>query len=170
MTVKVYKASSENETCNIILEHEHNHPVESLHALTFKSISMDTLNSVNSLFESGMTASQAYLEYMQNFRIGCDDDLDFHLKKADRSNCPRRIDFNALYRRFCEDHFGGRNGPEMFSKLEERIQDLKEKEDGLKISYQLYDKDNGSSLIITIVTPFMCRVHSMVGFLQYFSF
>ena len=48
---------------------------------------------------------------------------------------------------------------EMFSKLGKKIQDLKEEEDGL----------NGSALIIAIVTPFMCRVHSMVGFYT-FSF
>lgn len=164
MTIKIHKlCPNENEKCCVFIEHDHNHPVESLHALSFKEISTETANSINSLFDSGMSASQAYMEFIQNFRISCNDDLDFHLKKADRSNCPRRMDFNALYRRYCEELFGGRNGPEMFSKLEEKINDLRRKEDDLKISYKLYDKENGSSLIIAIVTPLMVRVHSMVS-------
>ena len=171
MTVKVLKITSDKDLlkCKINLEYIHNHPIESLHALSFKSISTETSHKINLLYESGLTPSQAYSEFIQNFRISCDGDLDFHLKKADRSNCPRRIDFNALYKKFCEDHFGGRNGPEMFSLLEEKIHELKEKE-GLKIDFKLYDKDSASALIIAIVTPFMCRVHSMVMFFFPFSF
>ena len=79
------------------------------------------------------------------------------------------MDFNRLYKNFCEEHFGGRYGLQMFEKLEEKIEDLKKKEKGIKIAYQQYDKENDSSLVIAIVTPFMCRVHRMVGCTLYFE-
>ena len=165
MTIKVFKNEIVNSSfkCSVLLEHEHNHLIESLHALSFKSVSTETTSTVNTLFASGMTPSQAYTEFIQSFRSSCNDDLDFHLKKADRSKCPRRTDFNALYIKFCEEHFGSRNGVEMFSLLEKKIENLKKNEKGLKLNYQPYDKESGSALILAIVTPFMCRVHNMVS-------
>ena len=165
MSIKVLKTCIGDSSfkCIILLEHTHNHSIKSLHALSFKCVSIETTSTINSLFASGMTPSQAYTEFIQNFRSSCIDDLDFHLKKADRSNCPRRTDFNALYIKFCEEHFGSRSGVEMFSLLEEKIANLKKSEEDLKIDYQPYDKEKGSALIIAIVTPFMCRVHNMVS-------
>ena len=86
----------------------------------------------------------------------------FHLRKADRSISPRRRDFNVLYRKYCDEHFGARNGVEMFEKLEEKILSFKENIKDVKIKYQMYDKEERSSLIIAILTPLMERVHTMV--------
>ena len=83
----------------------------------------------------------------------CQDELDFHLQKADRSKCPRRRDFNSLYIKYCQEHFGGRNGTEMFNKLEERINDFMKVHEEAKIAYQVYNKDEGSALILAIMTP-----------------
>ena len=47
---------------------------------------------------------------------------------------------------------GGRNGGEMFGKIEETISEFMESNEGVKISYQLYNKDQNSALILEIVT------------------
>ena len=163
MSIKIPKIVEDPQLCcSIVLEHKHNHAVNSLQALSFKSISQETVDSITALFESGMTASQAYAEFLRDLRNNCKSDLEFHLKKADRANCPRRMDFNVLYAKFCVDKFGGSNGPEMFSLLEEKIRVLKEENEGMEIEYKIFDKEESSSLIMTIVTPLMKRVHKMV--------
>jgi len=124
---------------------------------------VETSNAITLLFESGMTPSQAYAEFLREFRANCNTDLEFHHKKADRSCCPRRMDFNAMYVKFCIDKFGGKNGPEMFALFEEKIRVLKEEDKDIRIEYKIYDKDKGSALIIAIVTPLMSRVHKMVS-------
>ena len=70
---------------------------------------------------NNLTPSQAYNEFLLNLKKDCEDDLNFHLQKADRSKCPRRRDFNSLYIKYCQEHFGGQNGPEIFYSLEEWI-------------------------------------------------
>ena len=67
--------------------------------------------------------------------------MNFHLKKADRSKCPRRTDFNSLYITYCQEKFGGRKGAETFDRLEERINEFMESNKDAKTSYQLYNKD-----------------------------
>ena len=63
--------------------------------------------------------------------------LNFTAKKADRSCCPRRMDFNSLYAKFCVDKFGGKNGTEMFALLEENIRVLKEDDEDMRIDYKI---------------------------------
>lgn len=167
LSVKILKRDSNEQPdpfrCTINIEHKHNHPVNSLHALSFKSISEETQNDIKMLFQSGMTASQAYAEFLSEFRRKCATDLEFHRKKADRSCCPRRFDFNVLYAKFCVEQFGGKNGPEMFKLLEEKIQLLKEEDEDLHIEYKIHDRKESSSLIIAILTPLMNRVHKKVS-------
>ena len=50
----------------------------------------------------------------------------------------------------------------MFDKLEERINEFIESNEGTKISYRLYNKDQNSALILAIVTPLMQREHSKI--------
>ena len=131
LSVKILKRDSNEQPdpfrCTINIEHKHNHPVNSLHALSFKSISEETQNDIKMLFQSGMTASQAYAEFLSEFRRKCATDLEFHRKKADRSCCPRRFDFNVLYAKFCVEQFGGKNGPEMFKLLDVQVIRRKDK-------------------------------------------
>ena len=49
-----------------------------------------------------------------------------------------------------------------YDKLEERINEFMESNEGAKISYQLYNKDQNLALILAIVTPVMQRVHLKV--------
>ena len=50
----------------------------------------------------------------------------------------------------------------MFDELEERSNKLMESSNGAEISYQLYNKDQNSALILAILTPRMQREHSKV--------
>ena len=50
----------------------------------------------------------------------------------------------------------------MFDELEERINKLMESGNGAQISYQLYNKDQNSALILAILTLRMQREHSNV--------
>ena len=93
----------------------------------------------------------------------CPDDLTFHLQRSDRSKCPRRRDFNSLYIKHCAEIFGGRNGPEMFGKLEGKITSLKDRWVEASTEYQLHGRENNSAFILTIVTPLMIRVYKMVS-------
>ena len=55
-----------------------------------------------------------------------------------------------------------RNSAAMCDKHEERIHEFMESDEGAKIFYQLYKKDQNSALILAIVTPLMQREHSKV--------
>ena len=115
------------------------------------------------MFATGLIPSQAHKEFLRRLMDDCSDDLTFHLQSSDRSKCPRRRDFNSLYIKYFGEIFGGRNGPEMFEKLEEKITSLKDHWEEARIEYQLYDKKSNSTFILTIVTPLMVRVHKMVS-------
>ena len=119
-------------------------------------------NEVLSLFATGLTPPQAHKEFLRRLMDDCPDNLTFHLQSSDRSKCPRRRDFNTLYIKYCGEIFGDRNGPEMFEKLQEKITSLKDHREEASIEYQLYDKENNSAFILTIITPLMIRVHKMV--------
>ena len=168
MTFKVLKdINTVGLNCNVFIEHNHNHAVSSLEARSFRMLSDEIKMEIETLFSSGFTPSQAYNEFLKNLQSNSDNELQFHLNKADRSKCPRRRDFNSLYIKYCHQIFGGRNGVEMFDKLEERIRYFLECNEGAKISYQLYNKEEDTALILAIVTPLMNRVHSKVAILSF---
>ena len=83
----------------------------------------------------------ACYEYVQQLRTEVSSELEFHMKKADHSFGPRRRDFNSLYKRYCEEEFGGKNGNKMFDQLEGKIIEYKEKHPSCKLSYQLFDPE-----------------------------
>ena len=166
MNIKLLSNSrNENYPCVVYIEHFHNHPIQALESFSFKAISQDVSEVVSQLFEKQMTPSMAYNEYLGQLRQSCIDELDFHCRKADRSICPRRRDFNVLYRKYCEKHFGGKNGENMFNEMENKIDEYKQNHSGSKINYQLYNENESDPLIITILTPLMRRVHQEVKLL-----
>ena len=50
----------------------------------------------------------------------------------------------------------------MFDKLEERINEFMKSNNGTKISYQPYNKDQNSIFILATVTPLMQRENSQL--------
>ena len=109
------------------------------------------------------------LTIFKKFTNSSEEELSFHLKKPDQSKCPRRRDFNSLYIKNCCKKFGGRSGAEMFDKHEERINEFIESNEGGKICYQLYNKDQTSALMLAIVSPFIQTVDSKVIDKLFFS-
>ena len=109
----------------------------------------------------------AYREYLQELKSSCKgNDLEYHVKKADRSLCPRRPDFNRLYSTYCKEKFGAKNGPEMFQRLHEKAEEYMASNTESCVTMQKYEERENSQesqpFILTILTPLMKRVHYMV--------
>ena len=64
-------------------------------------LSTEIKMEIEVLFSSGLTRSQLYNEILRNLQSNFKDELNFHLKKADRSKCPRRREFNSLFINYC---------------------------------------------------------------------
>ena len=81
---------------------------------------------------------------------------------------------NSLYVKYCQEHFGGRSGPEMFSNHEEITDDFLSTNKEAKLSHQTCDKDAASSFILVITTPLymLCQkvyaVYSICTFIVIF--
>ena len=54
MTVKIKKNCSENP-CDVEIDWNHNHPVQSLQALSFKDMSMETAEKCKDYFKQGLS-------------------------------------------------------------------------------------------------------------------
>ena len=67
--------------------------MKALQSFSFKSISDNVAASVKQLFQRSMIPSVAYYEFLQQLRGNAINELDFHIKKDDRSICPGRRDF-----------------------------------------------------------------------------
>ena len=146
----------------ITLEWHHNHPVSSFQAWSYKDIPLEILENIKELYAKGFTPAHAFRLFMCNLREKCQNDYVFHLQKADRSKCPRRGDFYNIYTHYCKELYGAKNGELMFSALEEKISSIKENNPDIIIKSQTYDETIKQPFILTIVTPFMKRVHAMV--------
>ena len=103
-----------------------------IEALRFKILSTEIKTEIEALYSSSLTPSQAYNEFLRNLQSNSEDELNFHFRKADRYKCPRRRDFNSLYVKNCPEEFRGKNGAEMFNKLEEKINEITESSEGAK--------------------------------------
>ena len=79
-------------SCDVFIEHYHNHAVNSLETLSFKMLSTEIKIEIDALFSSGSTHLQAYNEFLRNLQSNSEDELNLHLKKAGWSKCPRRRD------------------------------------------------------------------------------
>ena len=136
MTIKVLKIATNGFTCNIVLEHRHNHHINSLEVLSFKMLSDEARKEVNSLFLNNLTPSQVLL----NLKMDCEDDFNFHLQKENRSTYSRQRDFNSLNIKYSQEQFGGKNDQEMLSNLEEGIDIFMDTQKESKTSYQIYEE------------------------------
>ena len=112
---------------------------------------------IEALFSSGLTPSLAYNEFLRNMQSNPKDELTFILKKLTGPSVQEEE--TLLYIKYCHEKFGGRNGAEMFDKLEGIINDFMESNEGAKITHQLYNEDQNLALILAIMTPLMKRVN-----------
>ena len=87
----------EDFNSTIDIEWNHNHPIQSLHSLSFKDIPTAVTNNILEMFNSGLLPGAAYREFLRQLKSECKDDLEFHKRFTDRSQAPRRKDFNDIY-------------------------------------------------------------------------
>jgi hypothetical protein len=115
---------------------------------------------VKQLYAAGHTPAAARQQFLKELKASCINDIDYHLKKADRSITPRRRDFHYLYDQYNKENFGGKN-VEMYEKLAEKIGEYNKEHPEASTHYQLYGGDE-TPLLIAIVTPLMKRVHQNI--------
>jgi len=101
LSISLKKLFTENGPTSIIsMEYHHKHEVTSLQALTFRDIATETSSTIMQLFDRGLTPGLAYREMLQDMNRRYTNDLELHKNLADRSQMPRRGDFNNLYTQF----------------------------------------------------------------------
>ena len=82
-----------------------------LHVLTASSDAVRTkMDEDINFHEDGNTPSMARQVFLKDLQKSCNDEITYHVMKADRSVTPRRRDFNYLYSQFTKEQFGGKNG------------------------------------------------------------
>ena len=155
----VIKINTQNN-CVIDIDWSHNHSVCALEASNFKELSSESIGEIRKLYEAGETPCTARQIFIKKLRTDCSNELDFHVRKADRSVVPRRRDFCYIYQQYCKERFGGKDS-EMLEKLSAKLNDYQETNPDSSVDYQLYGGDN-TPLIIAIVTPLMRRIHKYV--------
>ena len=153
--------------CSTIdMEWNHNHSVQSLHSLSFKDVPASVISHIKEMFAGGLLPGAAYRELLRQLRSECKDDLEYHRRLSDRSQAPRRKDFNDIYTDFKKERFGTGSMSEMFSTLEERIKCLKQKDEEYIIEFQKFDESIDQPFILVVITPLMKRVHKLVSMAQ----
>ena len=90
---------------------------------------------------------------MRQLKSESSNDLEYHLKLADRSIVPRRMEFNIAYGKFMKSAYGTTNLIEMYRQLDSRIKALKEKDSDYNLVYQEFEVENNQPFILVMVTP-----------------
>ena len=163
LVVRIGKnAQSADFYSTINIEWNHNHAVEALHSLTFKDIPTPVVDKILDMFDNGLLPAAAYQEFLRQLRSECGDDLEYHKRLSDRSQAPRRKDFNDIYTSFKKERFGAASLADMFCALEERVKSLQEKDDDYTVQFQKFDEEINQPFILVVITPLMKRVHKLV--------
>ena len=120
----------------------HNHPIDSAHALSFRPVSLQVKEAYNKLFKTGHSAATARHTYETRIMLENDDDEIMRIF-SDRAVNPNPQDVSRLFAEWRSHNLGPENGNEMFEKLDVLIQDYNSMhlEDGGKISFQKYSAD-----------------------------
>ena len=118
-----FKRDSTGDEFPVVLciEWDHNHPVSSLQALSFKDIPDDVSSYILDLFERGFTPGLAYKEFYKSIKEKATSDKDLHLVLSDRSKFPRRNDYNFLYTEYHRSKYGTLDMSTMFYTLQSKL-------------------------------------------------
>ena len=100
------------------LTFNHNHPIESAHALSFLPIDHQTREKFYELFRKGHSASSAY--HWHETKIFFEDQVQL----ADRAFNPIKTDISRLYSDWQKKELGPDNGKSLFDKLQSEIDAL----------------------------------------------
>ena len=99
-----------SNVCTIRLDWEYNHTIKNLEASNFKDLSKECIDDIRKMYEDGHTPSTARQKYLVDLRVHCKNDIEYHIKKADRSITPHRRDFRYIYEEFSLEKYGGKIG------------------------------------------------------------
>ena len=120
--------------CYMEMKWNHNHPVKSLQALSFKDIPTHVKEKIMNMFECGYTPGLAYREFVKELTRECENDLELHQVLADRSKAPKRRDFNFFYKKYKVNKYGPKDLAFMFKRLAENIDELSQKNNKVKLN------------------------------------
>lgn len=164
------------------ITYNHNHPIQSAHALSFRPINFETKESFFELFRKGHSASSAF--HWHETKLFLDGNEDQQLL-ADRAVNPTKSDISRLYTEWRSKELGTDNGKKLFEQLELEINSYNKVngEKGGNAKLQVYQNDCSCSIdsvnsdtdemkppkkkkkrvsqpmIIAICSPLMYRVH-----------
>jgi hypothetical protein len=155
-------AQSADFYSTINVEWNHNHAVAALHSLSFKDIPTPVVDKILDMLDNGLLPATAYQEFLRQLRSECKDDIEYHKRLSDRSQAPRRKDFNDIYTNFKKERFGTASLADMFCALDEKVKNLQEKDDDYTVKFQKFDEEIDQPFILVVITPLMKRVHKRV--------
>jgi hypothetical protein len=137
--------------CGIIeIDAVHNHPIENAHALSLLRPTAEVRDKFIQLFSQGYSAATA-LDY-HTTQIELESDGDEAILAA-TSIVPRRNTVYYWYSKWHKEHFGDRDGDQMWARLEEK---------------SVYYGRNGTIVnvqrdpyVVVVITPIMRRAHRL---------
>ena len=96
----------------------HNHPIQSAHALSFRPISNETKQMIFDYFRKGHTASSAHHWHETKLFL---DSAEDQSALVDRDKNPTKTDFSRLFEEWRKCELGPDNGKPMFDHLQTEI-------------------------------------------------
>ena len=131
----------------------HNHPTQALQVLTFRDINPAVSDEIRTMYKMDYTPTRAYREFLKKLEKTSISDEHCQNLLADRSQAPRKRDFNNLYTEYKQERFGSKNIQTMFEVLANSIEKLKQEDDGYVIQFQPYNHNEGDPFILVIISP-----------------
>jgi len=124
-----------SHTTVVDILHNHNHPIDCLHALTFRTMSEETKEAYYQLFSCGHSAASAWHSYETKLMIENEENKMEVL--ADRNINPSQQDVSRLFDKWREDNLGPENGPKMFDMLDDYVK-----------RYNLHNNESGGCILV----------------------
>ena len=124
-----------SHTTVVDILHNHNHPIDCLHALTFRTMSEETKEAYYQLFSCGHSAASAWHSYETKLMIENEENKMEVL--ADRNINPNQQDVSRLFDKWREENLGPENGPKMFDMLDDYVK-----------RYNLLNNQSGGCILV----------------------
>ena len=156
--------------CEIVLHWEHNHSIESAHALSFRPIHEETWLKFWNYFDQGHSPASAKHLHSLNLLLEKEDNIE--KVSADRSINPLPRDVYYMYEKWREKSHGKDNEESMFELLEKKVSTYNDShaKEGGRAYIQRYGKKESTwekkgteqPLVLAVCTPLMARSHAMI--------
>ena len=167
LTMKIHNNKHHSNPCEINIVWQHNHSIQSAHALSFKPVSERTKRRFFEYFEQGHSPASAKQLHELNLTTETEEEYAERMH-ADRSINPTAQDVYYLFRKWREERYGKESGQEMFYKLESIIKAYNDKHqaDGGHAFLRRYISGDSTStsqpLVLAVCTPLMARAHQLI--------